>query len=203
MGNDSKNVYCPTPQQEACRSEARALKDQIRASPVGVLFGRAPGQRVRVSSSLNCVRWARNNEALVCFEGKRGKTAVHAEFVGLEGHLAHNHPHVVGGVAVRAGSQESDSLCREVTKKSIFCPEHGVAWRTGELDPGRKEEQCLDIAEVDYEIRQRARQPHQGHVRVVHVGLQGQFLWGQFMLPHRPNPAVVILTPLKVPPEDQ
>lgn len=188
-GDDYKDVYFPSPEQEEVwRNEAGLLLDQARASRIGVFLGTG-------GSWLDCLRWANAYDVLFCFVARRGKAAIRAKFTELEEHLAHNHHHDVGVVRITSATQEPDLLYRDVAQQPIVFPDTGIVWRTGEPEPERKEKKWLHSAQVGYEIRRQGHPPHQGVIRVIHIGYSSRFAWPLFMMPHQLRPAMVIQNP--------
>jgi len=106
--NDYKDISLITDEQiEAWKNDARALLGQIRDSRVCVFLGKTPRRRARIGGWLDCLQWADGYDTLICFEPRRGKAAIRADFEELEEHLAHNHHHVVGIVTITSARQET------------------------------------------------------------------------------------------------
>jgi hypothetical protein len=194
--NDYKEISHASDEQiEAWRDEARSLLEQIRNSRICVFVGKRPRRRARIGGWLDCLQWADGYDTLICFEPRRGKAAIRADFEELEEHLAHNHHHVVGIVTITSARQETRHSQRDEFQQPIYFPDTGVVWHMGDPEPDRVEKKWLHSAEVSFEIRRPAHPPHQGHIRVLHVGFSSPFAWVTFMLPHGLKAAMVIADP--------
>ena len=195
---DFKDVIYPPPipQVEAWRLEARALLDRLRARPVCLILGRAPGHL----QDVNLMNWlilARDCDTLVFCESKRNQAEVIAQFAELEQAIANGGFQAVGDVKITSATHEGECVERDMVQEAILFPYVETAWWQGgrEIDwLGRK---WAHRAELGYQVSEEGQQPENRNISVLHLGLPAAAALVMFFSPHGVRPAVVIGNPVR------